>query len=63
MTESLMYSRANREDAAALWRIADGLRADANRREEEARDLRNEAKRLDRIAAAVADGRPIEDEL
>lgn len=45
--------------ATAIWAAADALRAEALRLEAEAGDLRKEAKRLNYLAACIADGRPL----
>jgi predicted ATP-grasp superfamily ATP-dependent carboligase len=58
----LADSPNNRRNARAARRVVDQLLSRAARLEREAGELRKEAERMNRIAAAWADGRSPEDE-
>lgn len=51
------------DQARALWRLADQANAEAGALRARATQLETEAKRLNSVAAAVSDGRPLEEAL
>lgn len=54
-------TRSGRAQAQALWRLSDQAKEEARKLRERAMQLDAEAARLADIAAAVADGRPLEE--
>jgi hypothetical protein len=60
VTERVLYPGLHDGDAPALWRVADALNAQAAELELEARELREESRRVKNLAAAIADGRRLE---
>jgi len=52
---------ARQDDARSLWRLVDQVKAEARDLRQRASELDREAERLTSIAAAVSDGRTIEE--
>ncbi len=63
MLSETAFSDARRETAEVLWRLSDEAHKEATRLRDRAGTLDQESERLYKIAAAVADGRSVEEAL